>query len=868
MTTERHIRSIDEDLHPLDDATELGAPPIEADWEDLDEEEGAERSHRREWLAPLLAFLLIGAWTAAFVRAHYLDMAAGGSFEQWTDWIAAWSLPVILVALAWLLYARLSRKEARRFGDAAQALSRQSEELEARLHIVNRELSLAREFLSAQTLELDSLGRMAGDRLSKNADRLQDLVHDNSEQVERIARVSDTALDNMARLRDDLPVIANSARDVSNKIGAAGREASVQLTELVHGFDRLNTFGQASGQQVEALRERTDTVLCELEDRLSHLHDAAATRLSAMEGETSAARDTLDALEVEALNGLHGRMDVLRKEVEAVSADLQARENASFETLTGRLSALSSDGRAFAEELLIEQQAHGDRWEEQIDALRAKLRTMAEELGALDTRSTAASQEHLQAFLAECHAADERLSQREALFDQRLLARRSTLSEIEDQALANLGSRLEQLDQEMAERDAAQAKRLAALAHQGEDLGLRVEAIGERMEAVRERGNTAGEALSAHVAQLSSVLATSREELSATDAAVASLTDGSVRLLELIQASGKHARQELPRAISDFEAGLLGIEQRTADLQDRFAGIGEAGEALEATLQRAEHKADEAAQGVNDARDRFDAATAAQLVQLGEIAARLQDLSERNDALAENARSQVGETLAALGEETHATLARIESVQADAIRRFADDLAEATGGAIDSALEARMAEAITTLTETTQQAERTGRDTAIQLRDQLSRVNELTANLENRVRRAREQAEETIDNDFSRRVALITDSLNSNAIDIGKALSNDVSDTAWAAYMKGDRGVFTRRAVRLLESTTARDIADLYDSDTDFRENVSRFIHDFEAMLRMLLSTRDGQPLGVTVLGSDVGKLYVALAQAIERLRQ
>ena len=59
----------------------------------------------------------------------------------------------------------------------------------------------------------------------------------------------------------------------------------------------------------------------------------------------------------------------------------------------------------------------------------------------------------------------------------------------------------------------------------------------------------------------------------------------------------------------------------------------------------------------------------------------------------------------------------------------------------------------------------------------------------------------------------------------------------------------------------------IYETDRDFREHVSRYIHDFEAMLRELLSTRDGHALGVTVLSSDLGKLYVALAQSIERLR-
>jgi len=160
-----------------------------------------------------------------------------------------------------------------------------------------------------------------------------------------------------------------------------------------------------------------------------------------------------------------------------------------------------------------------------------------------------------------------------------------------------------------------------------------------------------------------------------------------------------------------------------------------------------------------------------------------------------------------------------------------------------------------------------GREAAIQLRDQLVKVNELTGNLEQRVMRARELAEEQVNNDFTRRMALITDSLNSAAIDITGALSTDVADTAWDTYLKGDRGIFTRRAVRLIDNGTAKDIATLYSSDETFKANVSRYIHDFEALLRQTLSTRDGHVLSVTMLGSDMGKLYVALAQAIQRLR-
>ena len=150
---------------------------------------------------------------------------------------------------------------------------------------------------------------------------------------------------------------------------------------------------------------------------------------------------------------------------------------------------------------------------------------------------------------------------------------------------------------------------------------------------------------------------------------------------------------------------------------------------------------------------------------------------------------------------------------------------------------------------------------------QLSEIDEMTLNIEQRVTETRNSFEGIDDNSFARRMVLLTESLNSTAIDVAKILSNEVTDIAWAAYLKGDRGVFTRRAVRLLDAGEARAIADHYGDDNEFREHVNRYIHDFEAMMRVLLSTRDGNAICVTLLSSDVGKLYVALAQAIERLR-
>ena len=146
-------------------------------------------------------------------------------------------------------------------------------------------------------------------------------------------------------------------------------------------------------------------------------------------------------------------------------------------------------------------------------------------------------------------------------------------------------------------------------------------------------------------------------------------------------------------------------------------------------------------------------------------------------------------------------------------------------------------------------------------------VADQTAIVETRIEDARNERETADRDTFARRVSLLIESLNSASIDITKTFAPEVSDSAWAAYLKGDRGVFTRRAVRILDAGEVRAIAGLYDDDAGFREMVNRYIHDFESMLRSILAQRDGSPLGVTLLSSDMGKLYVALAQAIERLR-
>ncbi|MEO6433753.1 MAG: hypothetical protein ABIO29_07230 [Sphingomicrobium sp.] len=153
------------------------------------------------------------------------------------------------------------------------------------------------------------------------------------------------------------------------------------------------------------------------------------------------------------------------------------------------------------------------------------------------------------------------------------------------------------------------------------------------------------------------------------------------------------------------------------------------------------------------------------------------------------------------------------------------------------------------------------------LTQQMLVLGQSAAALEAHVEATQKDQREKDSEAFARRVALLMDSMNSAAIDVGKILSDEVDEKAWDAYLKGNRGVFTRRAVRLVHSSESRALRAHYDGDLEFQTSVNRFVHDFESMLRRVMAERDGGIIAVTLMSADMGKLYAALAQVIERRR-
>ena len=51
----------------------------------------------------------------------------------------------------------------------------------------------------------------------------------------------------------------------------------------------------------------------------------------------------------------------------------------------------------------------------------------------------------------------------------------------------------------------------------------------------------------------------------------------------------------------------------------------------------------------------------------------------------------------------------------------------------------------------------------------------------------------------------------------------------------------------------------------EFRATVQKFIRDFEAMMELIAGRDHNSTLSVTLISSDMGKLYVLLGQALRK---
>jgi hypothetical protein len=650
------------------------------------------------------------------------------------------------------------------------------------------------------------------------------------------------------RFTEAVAAMRSEAESLDRVLGIVAERLAANRSQLSEDAARLMKLGEEAADRLGRVTHYLAREGAELDRRGQALENAAGQArvdfgvlLADLPNAEAAARAFSDTLR-EAGMSAHERARALEAQLSAIAARAQEADSTTggaAERLGAHISRIESSA-GVASQRLEEAAARVDA------AVDGALGRTGE---AIETTRSALDVQ-AQALLAAIEEGRARFLDAGAEASRSLAAR-----------LGEAGAQVDSLASRVAAQDEASRRLVASLAAEIEALEARLAALGERGEAQSAQMATA-------LAGLRDATATVRQEVDASTTEAVALVGRTQELAGSLEGVTAQLRGDLPAALTAIEAQAGATREAALGAVEPVAAARDA--AAEAARQLADTEA-----AIERQRSALDALIARVTEGAGTVEEKLAALRVAATGADETAATLVRET----GPELVEALVRVReaarvaaSHARDAITQVIPDGAAAYAEGVRQAVETAVADSLKQqlgeIEAVSQRAVNAARTASERLTRQLLTLGEGAAALEDRIEQERALREEQERGSLSRRVALLIESLNSTAIDVTKILSNEVTDSAWTAYLKGDRGVFTRRAVRLLDSGEAREIARHYDEEPEFREQVNRYVHDFEAMLRRVLADREGDALSITLLSSDMGKLYVALAQAIERLRR
>ncbi len=606
------------------------------------------------------------------------------------------------------------------------------------------------------------------------------------------------------------------------------------------------------------------------------LGDQAATRLGAVTADLNAGSRTL----AEHGAALDRAAEAARTDIGVLLSDLpQAEESArrmaetlrgagqsataqaaGFEQQVNSLAAQAREADAIVHDASQRLLAHLSQVESAGTAASARLTEAGSETGAmvdaLLARAAEALSEVRGGIDTQAAAVAALVAQSQAGIGRAGMDASALLGE----RLASAGAALDGLNTRIAEQDRASQRMIADL-----DSGLA--ALDERFLDLAR----AGDERASHVQVALTRLRTELDSLSAStvaqDGTIEGLTQRTASLREGVDQLGLTLQGEMAGALIAAEEGAARLLASAEAARPQVGWMRdtavEAAERIEAGASTVGTQQQQLAAlmtsvdlGVSQAEQRLAELSAA-IVAAGEEAGRLS--GETGPALVA-ALMQVREAAAHAAERAREAISKV-------IPETATELGAATRAALEAAVREGVESKLIELDVVATRAVETAREAGDRLTSQMLSIGQSAVALEAHIERSREAQREDMGEDFARRVSLLMDSMNSASIDVQKILSDEVDDKAWTSYLKGNRGVFTRRAVRLIGGTETRAIAAQYDGDPEFQASVNRYDHDFEAMLRRVLAERAGGMIAVTLMSSDMGKLYAALGQAIDKRR-
>jgi len=673
---------------------------------------------------------------------------------------------------------------------------------------------------------------------------------------------------------------------------AAGPLALLGLAWLVFGrtrrkeaerFTRSVITMRHEARSLEALLEvlsqrisDSRSELTAIGQQLMHLGDEATGKFSGITREFDSSTERL-ARHGEALDRAAGNA---RTDIAVLLEDLPRAEQTA-RSVAEQLRTIGSDSATTSEEFgqrigsLAERAGEADRIiGEATDRLAARL-------AEIDSAGTFAAEKVDKAHASFSGTLDALLERTSATLDNirsGIDAQAAAVAALVEQASAGIGktgaeasealalnvdhanSSLAQLSDSVAEQERASQRMIAEI-----DRGLSM--IDERFSELATNGDERANHFLNSLTRARNELDALAAQAGTQDGAIGSLAERTAALRESIDRLATEVRDEVSSALGEAQGRADRLIDTTGAMKPEIGWVRDA--AIEAGSRM-----DSIGENIAGQQDRLAALLAA---VDGGVTASEEQLSALSTALAQ-AQAEASNLSAETAPALVAALVQVKEAAAHAAERArqaieatipesAAKLSHASREALEKVIRESIEDRLREVENVAARAVDSARAASDRLSQQMLNIGQSAAALEQHINRTGQEQRERDSEAFARRVSLLIDSMHSAAIDVGKILSDEIDDKAWGAYLKGNRGVFTRRAVRLIGGSESRALTAHYEADAEFQRSVNSYVHDFEAMLRRVLAERDGGMIAVTLMSSDMGKLYAALAQAIDKRR-
>ncbi|MDA5193193.1 coiled-coil domain-containing protein [Govanella unica] len=673
-------------------------------------------------------------------------------------------------------------------------------------------------------LSVDAFSKRTEDRQAAFHASITDL----SRQAEGLTALVDQSAVNIAALS------AKASADTAELEAAIARQTGSMSEAAAGALAQTTEAGRGFETQARALAKIAADALAEAE---SHMANARAITVRDVEAASEAATRAvwgLDEISAAAAENLTRRIQdaktAIETQTEAMTLALDARAHVVEDSLAAaaqKLKQAIQAEKAVAMTALEDHQTTvAGALEEQARAVRAAVerqnQSVHDSIAAQDSALNDALAQHTTVI-------------RDSLTRHEDAARDALLGKAED-IRAILDAQMEAaraaFESQATTLDATALRTGGRLTELIDSLQRDLTALSDRAATAEDRLDKAGAGIAFHQASFESFARSIADQSGMVESLSANLADQAGRMEHTVAT----VKDSLNETTNELENRLTLLAKVAGDrLQEVDAVRGNFGTAVATLVSETESALARLAQAGDVAANQRGAAT-------GEFEALLRRLAAASDAV----RDEIG----LLGEasrsaETEAsrvtTLLRAEQNE---IRSLSDGVNE-TAATLERSFRTR----IQGLEGTVRQMEKSAEDL-------LSRTAKFEASF----------AESTRTN-FARTASLLIEALGSAAIDIHRSLDTDIPEDLWRRYLKGERSIFARSTIRLGDKATREAIATKYEVDSEFRDHTERYLAEFQELMAQALKSDPKSVLGVTLISSELGKLYVLIGQSLKRLK-